>query len=40
VEHPDALRLRKRLKKRREELTRCLWNEKIDRTNNAAERAL
>jgi len=40
VEHPDALRLRKRLKKHRKELTRFLWEKKLDGTNNAAERAL
>jgi hypothetical protein len=40
VQHPDALRLRKRLKKHRQELTRFLWEEKLEGTNNAAERAL
>ena len=40
VEHADAVRLCKRLKKHRQELTRFLWHEKLDGTNNAAERAL
>jgi hypothetical protein len=40
VEHADALRLCKRLKKHRKELTRFLWEKKLDGTNNAAERAL
>ena len=39
-EHPDALRLCKRLKHRRAELTRFLWEKDLDGTNNAAERAL
>jgi hypothetical protein len=40
VEHADALRLCRRLKKHRKELTRFLWEKKLDGTNNAAERAL
>jgi transposase len=40
TDHADALRLRKRLKKHRKELTRFLWHKKLDGTNNAAERAL
>jgi hypothetical protein len=40
TEHADALRLRKRLKKHRKELTGFLWQKKLDGTNNAAERAL
>jgi hypothetical protein len=39
-EHADAARLCKRLTRHREELTRFLWNEKLEGTNNAAERAL
>ena len=39
-EHADAQRLCKRLVRYREELTRFLWDEKLDGTNNAAERAL
>jgi transposase len=39
-EHPDARRLCKRLTRYRSELTRFLWDEKLDGTNNAAERAL
>jgi hypothetical protein len=39
-EHPDARRLCKRLKRYRHELTRFLWDEQLDGTNNAAERAL
>jgi transposase len=39
-EHPDARRLGKRLKRYRAELTRFLWEQKLDGTNNAAERAL
>ena len=39
-EHPDALRLCKRLRKHRTELTRFLWDQKLEGTNNAAERAL
>ena len=39
-EHADAQRLRKRLVRYREELTRFLWDEKLEGTNNAAERAL
>jgi transposase len=39
-EHPDAQRLCKRLTRYRSELTRFLWQEKLDGTNNAAERAL
>jgi len=39
-EHADAKRLCKRLVRYREELTRFLWDEKLDGTNNAAERAL
>ena len=37
---PDARRLCKRLVRHRRELTRFLWDEKLDGTNNAAERAL
>ena len=40
MDHPDARRLCRRLKKHRRELTRFLWEEKLDGTNNAAERAL
>jgi transposase len=39
-EHADARRLCKRLGRYRPELTRFLWDEKLDGTNNAAERAL
>jgi transposase-like protein len=39
-EHPDARRLTKRLTRYRSELTRFLWDQKLDGTNNAAERAL
>lgn len=39
-EHADARRLCKRLRRHRKELTRFLWDEKLDGTNNAAERAL
>lgn len=39
-DHADAKRLCKRLARHREELTRFLWDEKLDGTNNAAERAL
>ena len=39
-EHADARRLCKRLVRHRQELTRFLWEEKLDGTNNAAERAL
>lgn len=39
-QHPDARRLCKRLSRHRAELTRFLWEEKLDGTNNAAERAL
>lgn len=39
-DHADAKRLCKRLTRHREELTRFLWEEKLDGTNNAAERAL
>ena len=39
-EHPDARRLCKRLVRYRSELTRFLWDPKLDGTNNAAERAL
>jgi transposase len=39
-EHADARRLCKRLVRHRQELTRFLWDEKLDGTNNAAERAL
>lgn len=38
--HPEAKRLIKRLVRHRAELTRFLWEEKLDGTNNAAERAL
>jgi hypothetical protein len=38
--HADAQRLCKRLTRHREELTRFLWEEKLEGTNNAAERAL
>ena len=39
-DHADARRLCKRLARHRPELTRFLWDEKLDGTNNAAERAL
>jgi hypothetical protein len=39
-DHADARRLCKRLTRHRGELTRFLWEEKLDGTNNAAERAL
>ncbi len=39
-DHADARRLIKRLVRHRQELTRFLWEEKLDGTNNAAERAL
>ena len=39
-DHADAKRLCKRLRRHRSELTRFLWEEKLDGTNNAAERAL
>jgi transposase-like protein len=39
-DHADAKRLCKRLTRHRKELTRFLWDEKLDGTNNAAERAL
>ena len=39
-DHPDAKRLCKRLSRHRPELTRFLWEQKLDGTNNAAERAL
>jgi transposase-like protein len=39
-EHADAQRLGKRLVRYRAELTRFLWDPKLDGTNNAAERAL
>lgn len=39
-EHADAQRLCKRLTRYRSELTRFLWQEKLDGSNNAAERAL
>jgi hypothetical protein len=38
--HPQAKRLHKRVKKYREELTRFLWDEQLEPTNNPAERAL
>lgn len=38
--HPEAKRLSKRLVRHRPELTRFLWNQDLDGTNNAAERAL
>lgn len=38
--HPQARRLLKRLKKYRDELTRFLWDEHLEPTNNPAERAL
>ena len=36
----DAKRLCKRLRRHRQELTRFLWDEKLEGDNNAAERAL
>ena len=39
-EHPDAARLAKRLRRYRAQLTRFLWDPKLEGTNNAAERAL
>jgi transposase-like protein len=39
-EHADAKRLCKRLERHRSELTRFLYDQKLDGTNNAAERAL
>jgi hypothetical protein len=39
-EHPEALRLIKRLRKHREELTRFLWEKDLEGTNNPAEQAL
>lgn len=39
-EHPDALRLGKRLGRYRTQLTAFLWDAKLEGTNNAAERAL
>lgn len=39
-EHADAKRLCKRVRRHRKDLTRFLWDEKLDGTNNAAERAL
>jgi transposase len=39
-EHADADRLCKRLQRYRPELTRFLWEKKLEGTNNAAERAL
>jgi transposase len=39
-EHADAKRLCKRLKKHRQDLTRFLWDQKLEGTNNPAERAL
>lgn len=39
-EHAEAKRLRKRLRKYRPELTRFLWDEQLEPTNNPAERAL
>ena len=39
-DHADAKRLCKRLLRHRRELTRFLWEEKLDGSNNAAERAL
>jgi len=39
-EHADAKRLCNRLQRHRSELTRFLWDQKLDGTNNAAERAL
>ena len=38
--HPDVRRLVKRLARHREELTRFLYDEKLEGTNNRAERAL
>jgi hypothetical protein len=39
-EHEESKRLAKRLVRYREELTRFLWTEDLEGTNNAAERAL
>jgi len=39
-DHPDAKRLCQRVRRYRDELTRFLWDEKLEGTNNAAERAL
>lgn len=39
-EQADAKRLCKRLQRHRSELTRFLWDQKLEGTNNAAERAL
>ena len=39
-QHPHAKRLNKRLLRHRPELTRFLWHQNLDGTNNAAERAL
>jgi transposase len=39
-EHADALRLSQRLRRHRCDLTRFLWDQKLEGTNNAAERAL
>lgn len=39
-DHADARRLCKRLSRHRRDLTRFLWEEKLEGTNNAAERAL
>lgn len=39
-QHPEAGRLHKRVQKYRAELTRFLWEEKLQATNNPAERAL
>lgn len=38
--HADARRLRKRIERYRPELTRFLWDENLEPTNNPAERAL
>lgn len=39
-DHADAQRLSKRLTRHRPDLTRFLWDQKLEGTNNAAERAL
>jgi transposase len=39
-DHADAVRLCKRLTRHRDELTRFLWKEELEGTNNAAERAI
>lgn len=39
-DNPDANRLAKRLRKHEQELTLFLWNDEVQGTNNAAERAL